>query len=106
MNNELCKKCIDSEHSDIPINNVCEVCKRIDNLGNGENYEFIAKQQRPLSCGQCNYKRKSAFTDTYYCEAARHFDLADRRIAMPSIRKNYLHKNTPVWCPFPKEVKD
>ena len=90
MNNELCKKCIDSKNVTTPVNNVCEVCKHIDTLENRENTEFIEVQQRPLCCGQCNYKRKSDFSEDYYCEAARHFDLADRRIIMPYIRKKLL----------------
>lgn len=102
MNDELCKKCVDSKNVNTPVNNVCEICKHIDSLGHGENKEFIEVQQRPLCCGQCSYKFQSTFSGDYYCMAARYFNLDDRVIANPYIRKNYLSKNTPKWCPFPK----
>lgn len=104
MNSELCKKCIHSKDAEKHINSVCEVCYKIDNIGNGENSQFKERLDTPECCGKCVYcihPPKNIFvSNSSYCKASAEFDLDDRNIRMQCIRKNYLTRNTPKWCPL------
>ena len=107
LNKELCKKCIHAKDAELHHNSVCEVCYQIDAIGHGENKEFIEKIEMPECCGKCKYCEfppKNIFVkQSPYCDASGEFNLDDRRIQMQFIRKNYLTKNTPKWCPMGKE---
>jgi len=51
MDRELCKKCIHSEDAELHENSVCEICFRIDSIGNGANGQtvFIHRDHLPKS---------------------------------------------------------
>ena len=104
MNTELCKKCIHSKDAELHTNSVCEVCFRIDSIGHGENSHFLERREAPECCGVCEFcihPHKNMFVSQQpYCSASKEFDINDRRLTMQFIRKNYLTKNTPKWCPF------
>lgn len=104
MNTEKCKKCIHSEDAELHENSVCEICFRIDSIGNRENAEFKERIKPVDCCGKCIYcitpPKLLDYNSSPYCEASAEFDRDDRRIRMQCIRKNYLTKNTPKWCPL------
>ena len=85
MDTELCKSCIHTKDAAAHTKSVCEVCYQIDNIDNGANYHFIGKEPKPDNC-----------------DASGAFNTNDRYIQMESIRKNYLSKGTPKWCPMSK----
>lgn len=104
MDKELCKKCVCFQFSEEHINSVCEMCYQIENIGNGSNAYFIEKIRHQNSCGNCRHCIISS-TDIFannkpYCDASQTFDKDERKIIMQCIRKNYLTKGTPKWCPM------
>ena len=107
MDKELCKKCIHSEDSELHTNSVCEVCYQIDSIGNGSNSYYIKKEEIPKCCGECKHcihPPKNIFVNQQpYCRASQEFDNYERNVVMQYIRKNYLTKNTPKWCPMRKQ---
>lgn len=107
MDKELCKKCIHSEDAELHENSVCEICFRIDSIGNGENAEFKERIEPVDCCGKCKYctipPKLLDYNSSPYCQASAKLDMDDRRISMQCIRKNYLTKNTPKWCPMKKQ---
>lgn len=95
MDKKLCEKCIHSQYSSEHKNSVCEVCYHIEYIGNGNNSYFIEKINMPDCCGECKY-----CIDKEYCRASQTFDTDERNITMQYIRKNYLSKGNPQWCPL------
>lgn len=102
MDKEKCKICVCSKDSELHTNSVCEICYRIDEIGNGFNYYFIKKIDKPIICKECIYcqEPQQPFLDIYVCKASQSFNKDDRYIFSQSIRKNYLKKGTPKWCPL------
>lgn len=104
MNVELCSKCVQSQYADEHVDSVCEVCYQIDNIGNGSNAYFVEKIDVPNNCGECKYCKKDEINifinNKEYCTASKTFDKDERIITMQFIRKNYLTRNTPKWCPM------
>lgn len=104
MDRELCKKCIHSKDAELHKNSVCEVCYQVENAGNQSNSYYIEKEEMPQCCGECKhctYPPKNIFINQQpYCKASQEFDDYDRNVSMQYIRKNYLSKNTPKWCPM------
>lgn len=104
MDKTLCNICIHSKDSELHKDSVCEICYRIDSIGNGENHYFIEKTEAPDYCGKCNYCNSitnNAFvSDKPFCSISKHFNKDDRSIQMHYIRRNYLRKGTPKWCPL------
>lgn len=104
MDKELCKKCIHTNDAELHYDSVCEVCYHIDSIGNGENKEFIEKIEVPECCGKCKHcmfpARNIFMSQQPWCNASGVFNHDDRKIQMQYIRKNYLTKNTPKWCPM------
>lgn len=99
MDIEKCKSCIGYKDSQNMHNTPYEDCYMIDNKGHGENSCYIElRKDEPECCGKCSL-RKEAYTDSY-CEGARFFDTDDRYITYPYIRKNYLRKGKPKFCPY------
>lgn len=109
IDREKCKRCIHSADSELHENSVCEICFRVDNIGNGENSEFIERIEPVDCCGKCIYcmdpVRNMFVNQNHYCKASAELDMDDRRITMQYIRKNYLTKNTPKWCPLKRGNK-
>ena len=101
IDTELCKSCIHTKDAAAHTKSVCEVCYQIDNIDNGENYHFRGKEPKPDNCGQCVHCMHPE-DNTYYCDASGAFNTNDRYIQMEPIRKNYLSKGTPKWCPMSK----
>ena len=109
MDIELCKRCVDYDNSKIVTNTTCEVCHRIDDIGNGSNNYFLELNEiEPECCGKCEFKFQTPawMSGDYYCKAARYFDTDDRHITNPNIRKNYLNKNKPKFCPYKRRNSD
>ena len=109
MDIELCKRCVDYDNSKIVTNTTCEVCYRIDAIGNGSNSCFLElNEAEPECCGKCEFKFQPPtwMSRDYYCNAARYFNTDDRRISSPNIRKNYLNKNKPKYCPYKRRNSD
>lgn len=104
MDKELCKKCVCSQFSEEHHNSVCEICYQIESISNGSNAYFIEKTTCPNSCGNCEHciiPPINIFANNKpYCNASQTFDKDDRGIIMQYIRKNYLNKGTPKWCPM------
>lgn len=102
MNSELCKKCVQSKDSVLHTDSVCEICHQIEVIGNGPNSHFIEKTEKPSCCGECTYIRYTPdfMGNKAYCKASEYFVHDDRVIRMHNVRKNYLSKNTPSWCPL------
>lgn len=104
MDKEKCNICICSNFSKEHKNSVCEVCYHIENIGNGSNHYFIERKNEPKCCGECDYKIDpvmNIFLDQKpYCNASQYFDKDERNIYFQCIRKNYLMRNTPKWCPL------
>lgn len=106
MDIELCKKCIHAKDAAAHTNTVCELCYQIDDIGHGANYHFIEKISKPDTCGQCVHcqlpKYNMYSVNRPYCDASGTLNTDDRYIMMEYIRKNYLSKGTPKWCPMRK----
>ena len=101
MDIKKCEKCIDFTNCDTVENTICEVCLSIDMKGNGENKYFLElDKDTPECCGKCNFRNRYNSDD--YCEGARYFNTDDRHITYPYIRKNYLSKGKPKFCPYRK----
>lgn len=102
MNKEKCNVCIYSKYSE-KHNSICEICYQAEAAGNGSNVHFIKKITYPESCGKCDYAKH--FNDSAYCDASKFFDEDNKGITYKykCIRKNYLNKNTPKWCPLKEE---
>lgn len=102
MDKELCRKCVQSKYSEKHTNSVCEVCYHIEEIGNGSNSHYIEKIEQQTCCNECKYIRKAPehTGGKYYCKASESFDIDERTISMSIIRKNYVDKNTPKWCPL------
>lgn len=102
INKELCNQCIYSKDAELHTESVCEVCYHIDSIGHGGNRYFIKKTAIPNCCGECSHCKTTylSLNNTSYCEAFKKYDTDDRRIIGKCIRKNYLTKNTPKWCPM------
>lgn len=105
MDISKCEKCIGYKDFNNPINTPCEECIRLDNVSHRENTRFIELSScEPCNCGECILRID---TDTSrYCSGARFFNKDDRYIAYPYIRKNYMKKGKPKFCPYRnREVK-
>ena len=104
MDKELCRKCIYAQHSEEHTNSVCEVCYQVESKGNGNNSYFIKKINVPNCCGECAYCVKSPrnifIKEKEYCKASQKFDKDEKNIVLQYVRKNYLTKGTPKWCPL------
>ncbi len=105
MDLELCKKCVQSQYVLEHENSVCGICYQIENKGNGSNSYFIEVIKVPNCCGECRYCGKDKMNifvsnKEYCCKASKTFDKDERTISMQFIRKNYLTKNVPKWCPM------
>lgn len=104
MNIKLCKKCVHSKDSDKYQNSVCEICYLIESKGNGSNAHFIQTIKPPNCCGECIYCNKDPINifmkNSEYCRASEKFISDDKSIILKYIRKNYLTKNRPKWCPM------
>ena len=103
MDKEKCNVCIYSKYSDEHISSICKNCYQIEAVGDGSNIHFIKKMAYPETCGKCDYAKHS--NESTYCDASKFFDKDNQSITFKykCIRKNYLNKNTPKWCPLKEE---
>ena len=104
LNKEICEKCVYVKDSEMHINSVCEDCYKIDSIGNGENSYFIEKIEEPECCGKCKHclfmSESESITRQPFCNASGELNYYDRHIHKQYIRRNFLRKNTPQWCPM------
>lgn len=102
MDKEKCMVCVCSNDRELHSNSVCETCYQIDKKGNGSNYYFIEKIDKPSCCKDCVYcnKPQIPFQNRHICGASQTFDKDERTIYRKYIRKNYLQKGMPKWCPL------
>ena len=93
-----CTGCVDYKFKDNK-KSVCCTCLRKNRDGHDIRYHYLElNKQTPECCGKCSYNKK--FDTDNYCEAARYFNTDDRKVSFPYIRKNYLKKGKPKFCPY------
>lgn len=104
MDKTLCEKCVQAKYFNNPLNSVCEICYSIEKHTKKSNSHFREKIEVPECCGKCTYcilpERDICFNPKEFCLASETFNKDDRFISMKFIRKNYLTKGTPKWCPL------
>lgn len=93
-----CECCIDFKFKDNKKSVCCE-CLRKNKDGQEIRHHYLEVNANiPECCGECSYNKK--YESDNYCEAARFFDTDDRKVTFPYIRKNYLRKGKPAFCPY------
>lgn len=89
-----CENCIHKNK----LNNKAELCiglcKDVYAKLNKENHCYQEIIEKPINCGCCQYLKNNN-----YC-SVKNWDSDDNEIFFKIVRKNYLIKNTPKWCPL------
>ena len=103
-----CNTCIYNKDIHKPSFSVCLICKQTDKIQGTYHDKYLPIISKPKCCGECEYKRDSVHNifirQDPYCDASGEVSEEDNRIAKKYIRKNYLAKNTPKWCPLLKNI--
>lgn len=89
-----CNSCVNSCNKN-KTKTVCELCKSVSELGNGENHYYNKNIGIMDNCSKCKYLINK--DGNYYC-GANYYDSNENRVIHPSVRKNYLLKNVPKFC--------
>ena len=81
---------------------VCDICYDMDRRLEDSNYHYVSKIDCPDNCGKCMYLGNKE-NGSYSCKASKHINSYTNHVCTLYIRKNYITKNTPKWCPMKTE---